>query len=118
MTSFLADEHIPAESVRLLREAGHDVVSIGDDHASLLDSSVIQLANDEERVIITCDNDFGELIYRKDIECRTGVIFLRLGRFLRAEPAEFILKYEKEVPGCFDRRFSVVSRQRLRQRDL
>lgn len=116
MTAFLADEHISVDSVRLLREAGHDVVSVGDDYPSLLDSSILQLANDEGRIIITCDSDFGELIYRRELECRTGVIFLRLEKFFKTEPAELILHYEQDAPGCFEGKFSVVKRQRLRQR--
>ncbi len=118
MTAFLADEHISADSVRLLREAGHDVVSVGDDYPSLLDSSILKLANDEGRIIITCDSDFGELIYRKELECRTGVIFFRLGKYSRTEPAELILHYEMKHPGCFERQFSVVRRHRFRQKKL
>lgn len=43
----------------------------------LSDGAVIELANNENRVIVTFDKDFGELIFRERLEVR-GLILLRL----------------------------------------
>ncbi|MCF6237174.1 MAG: DUF5615 family PIN-like protein [Gammaproteobacteria bacterium] len=41
---WLADENIPLTSVRLLRQAGLDVVSIGESQPGLSDHDVLELA--------------------------------------------------------------------------
>lgn len=43
----------------------------------LSDASVIDLANREERVIVTFDKDFGELIFKEGMRTE-GLILLRL----------------------------------------
>lgn len=118
MTAFVADENVPAPSIMILRSAGLDVLSIHERHPATADIEIIRLANIQERLIITCDSDFGELIYRRLSECRTGVIFLRLGDFSPREPAEFVLRYLAETTGIFNGKFSVITRKRIRQRVL
>jgi hypothetical protein len=41
MLLLLADEHIPNISIELLREAGHDVVTVGIDFQSIADIDII-----------------------------------------------------------------------------
>jgi len=93
MTAFIADEHIPAPSVETLRAAGFDVLSIREQHPAVSDIEIVRLASAQNRVIVTCDSDFGELIYLRRLECRSGVVFLRLGDFSVKEPGEYILRY-------------------------
>ena len=45
---------------RWLREQGHDVVSVYEQARASTDDVVIQMANDEGRILITNDKDFGE----------------------------------------------------------
>lgn len=44
MMRFLANENFPLPSVRLLREAGHDVVSISEETPGITDSQVLSRA--------------------------------------------------------------------------
>lgn len=118
MTAFVADEHIPAPSIRLLREAGFDVLSIREQYPGLPDADIIPVAEAEERIMITCDRDFGELIFLRKLMCASGVVYLRLGDFLPEEPAKFMLRYLAESADVFERSFSVITRERLRQRKL
>lgn len=118
MRSFVADEHIPGKSIKLLRSAGYDVLSIGEDRPSLRDIDILALANEEDRIVITCDSDFGDLVFKRGRKCTTGIIYLRLGPFKSNEPGEIILSYLAIAPDQFEGRFSVVDRTRIRQTDL
>lgn len=76
---FLLDESADYPLAPYLRELGHDATAIVHDYPrSIHDRDVLSLANAEERVLITNDRDFGELIFRQQ-RPHHGVIFFRLG---------------------------------------
>lgn len=118
MIKLIADENIPGKSVQILRDAGYDVLSISDKFPALRDVDILAMANRENRILITCDSDFGDLIFRDGLECSTGVIYLRLEAFKSNEPGDIVLSYLSVAPAHFDGRFSVVDRARLRQTEL
>ncbi len=49
--------------MRALRENGHDVVPVCEFAKRLEDSDVIDLSAREDRILITEDKDFGQLVY-------------------------------------------------------
>lgn len=61
---FLANENFPVPSIRQLREAGYDIAAVIEDNRGCDDKTVMSRAVAEERIIITFDRDYGELIYR------------------------------------------------------
>jgi predicted nuclease of predicted toxin-antitoxin system len=73
---FLADMGISPKTVRYLQSLGHDAVHL---HAEgldrLPDSSILQKARDEQRVLLTHDLDFGELIAASEASTPSIVIF-------------------------------------------
>ena len=50
-----------------LRSQGHDVFSVYDDAQGADDESILRLACSEDRIVITCDKDFGELVFRDEL---------------------------------------------------
>ena len=60
---FLANENFPLLSVRLLREAGHRVVSIIQEAPGGKDEDILKRAHTERLINLTFDRDYGELIY-------------------------------------------------------
>jgi len=60
---FLADENIPGNIVDSLRRAGHDVRWIRTDAPGCSDLDVLNLARRDQRVILTFDKDFGQLVF-------------------------------------------------------
>ena len=61
---FIVDENLPNSIANLLRTQGHDVISVRELYRGYEDKDIIQISQDEERVILTRDKDFGLLIYR------------------------------------------------------
>jgi predicted nuclease of predicted toxin-antitoxin system len=53
----LANENFPQSSVKILKDSGYDIVSVGDEFAGILDREVIDFANQEHRIILTFDRD-------------------------------------------------------------
>ena len=53
----LANENIPLATIRKLRELGHDVFAIHEQNAGISDQNVLELAHNEQRMLITFDSD-------------------------------------------------------------
>lgn len=70
-----------------LRKYGYNVLSIGEDNPSIQDNQVIDIAIKEERLILTFDKDYGELIFKKGLKPPKEVIYLRIDSFTPEEPA-------------------------------
>jgi predicted nuclease of predicted toxin-antitoxin system len=73
----LLDQDVYAATERFLRDSGHDVVTaseIGRSRAT--DWELLSLAHEQERVFVTRDRDFGELVFLKDLGA--GVIYMRV----------------------------------------
>lgn len=112
----LANENIPLASVRHLRSLGYDVAYIGDGNAGVHDEDVMALAQAEDRIIITMDRDYGELIFKKGLINPAGVIYLRLDLFDVNEPAELTHQLLNSPDITMHRNFTVVTRENIRQR--
>ena len=76
MTKLLADENVPIEAVKALKRKGVDIVSVIEFSPGLNDREVLNLANREDRILVTFDKDFGELVVREKVKVK-GLILLR-----------------------------------------
>jgi predicted nuclease of predicted toxin-antitoxin system len=74
---FLVDESTGQSVATYLDRAGYDVVSVADIMPSARDEDILHRAVLEDRIVVTNDKDFGELIYRGGGAHR-GIILLRL----------------------------------------
>jgi predicted nuclease of predicted toxin-antitoxin system len=115
---FLANENFPLGSVRKLRTAGHDVLAIIEVEAGAKDPAVLDRAVAENRVLLTFDRDYGELIYRRNLPPPPGVIYLRLVPKTPDEAADAILSLLFIDGLDLERRYTVIERLRVRQRPL
>jgi len=101
---FLVDECCDTELVSLLRSEGHDVVYIMEFQPGALDKDVLEKAFIENRVLLTEDKNFGELIYRLK-KPAYGVILLRFEvseRYLKwPRLKQLIDKYSVKLKGFF-----------------
>ncbi|MCY7393149.1 MAG: DUF5615 family PIN-like protein [Leptolyngbyaceae cyanobacterium CAN_BIN12] len=115
---FLANENFPLPSARLLRQAGYDLASVTEDSPGIEDSEVLTRAADEQRVILTFDRDYGELIYRLRLPSPMGVIYLRFRPHTPEESAVLLLNLLQTEGLQFEGQFTVIDRDRIRQRPL
>jgi len=101
--NFLADECCAADTVAALRSGGHDVIFSVESCRGWEDHAVLAKANAEQRVLLTEDKDFGELVYGQRLIAH-GIVLLRFEgrersllmprlRWLLAEMAEHIEGY-------------------------
>ncbi|CAN5244924.1 hypothetical protein BH23GEM4_BH23GEM4_20130 [soil metagenome] len=114
----LVDENVPFPSVRQLRAAGYDVESVAELAPGMADLDVLAHAHQHQQLLLTFDRDFGELIYRRGATVPAGVLYLR---FIPATPEEpgVIIRDLLETKALSMRdRFTVVQRERIRQRPL
>ena len=74
---FMLDESAEARLGVFLASQGHDSKRVGIDFPkSIHDEQVLEFARNEQRIILTNDKDFGELIFRQKLS-HSGVIFFR-----------------------------------------
>lgn len=75
---FLLDANVEYRLAHFLASLGHDVKTIAYDYpAYLSNETVLACAVEEQRILITNDRDFGELIFRQHLP-HTGMILSRL----------------------------------------
>ena len=87
---WLIDECVDAALVVQLRESGHDVIYMTDVAPRATDAEVMSRANRENRLLLTEDKDFGDLVFRQ-AKTVPGVVLLRI------ESA----RLSHKVPGCW-----------------
>ncbi len=71
----LADSNIVALAVRAMRDAGHDVVYVGERARDPGDEALLAEAAVDKRIFVTKDHDIGVLVHR-DRHSHCGVVLL------------------------------------------
>jgi predicted nuclease of predicted toxin-antitoxin system len=110
---FLADESCDFRVVRALRAAGHDVVSIIERSPGADDLRVVDMALQEQRILITEDRDFGQLFYAT-ARPGPGVILLRFPSGHRASLPSVVTEVVAEHADKLQDRFLVLEPGRAR----
>jgi len=112
---FLLDEGLPLRLAIFLKEQGHDVTTVGKTYPhALSDRAVLTAAQQEHRVLLTNDKDFGELIFRDHLP-HAGVILFRVGYLPITERITLIKRVLTEHTDDL-RHFVVVTKSRVRVR--
>lgn len=100
----LADENIGLEVVAFLRARGIDIDSITEISPGISDAAVLVKAVEEDRILLTSDTDFGELVYHVGQE-HSGVILLRLDDERNVNKirvlTDLLDKYADDLAGSF-----------------
>jgi len=75
---FLADMGISQSTVRVLRDRGHEVISLREQELGRMsDVTILDKARAEECIVLTFDLDFGDLL-ATNIESLPSVVIFRL----------------------------------------
>ena len=113
---FLANENFPSASVAMLRTAGQDILHVAEECPGESDANILELARSQDRIVVTFDRDYGELIFKLKRPRPAGIIYLRFDPLWPTEAGEILADLIGVVP--LEGRFTVVERNRLRQRPL
>lgn len=99
---FLADVNIAQSVIRFLRDLNHDVLDAKKEYLQALDTEIIKTAQKENRIILTRDKDFEDLIQLPKFKAAAIVFRLRdqkpdniilyLDKLLKEEFEETIIK--------------------------
>ena len=112
---FLADEGIDRSIVDCLRGQGHHVFYVVEEIRSLDDDILLDIAAEENRILITRDKDFGELVFRLQ-KAHAGVILIRLEGYTTTERADMVCKLVKLYAEQLSNNFSVIQKGVIRIR--
>jgi predicted nuclease of predicted toxin-antitoxin system len=74
---FLVDESTGAAVVEYLRACGYDVLAVAEIMFQADDPDILTRAVQEQRILLTNDKDFGDLVFRSG-RAHYGVVLLRL----------------------------------------
>ena len=75
--AFLVDMGVSNRLESFLADQGYDVKAVRSLDPRMPDLEIIRLAGAEQRMVITMDKDFGELVHRSG-EAHRGVLLLRM----------------------------------------
>ena len=113
--TLLADEGVDKPIVDLLRSSGFDVNYILETHRGSDDEKVLQIANEEGRILLTQDKNFGELVYRLQ-KVHQGIILIRLGTSPAFEKAILVTNVLLEYREKLTMAFTVIQSNAIRIR--
>ena len=114
---YLANENFPAGIVQWLSSQGEDVVHAAQTLAGESDTVILQTALAQDRVLLTFDHDFGDLVFRQQQPPAPGIVLFRLHQL---PPDIMIASLESFFAGKPTLRgyFTVVSPGQYRQTAL
>jgi predicted nuclease of predicted toxin-antitoxin system len=117
---FLIDNALSFQLAERLAEAGHDAVHLRDYNLQTApDTVVFKLADDEERILVSADTDFGTLLANRRKSSPSVILFRRLDSY---RPGYLLSLLVQSLPaveedlskGCL----LVIEKNRLRIRHL
>ncbi len=113
----LADECCPRAVVEAMRESGIDVRYAAETDARSADTDLLSLANDEQRIVVTEDFDFGDLLFRDHLPA-IGAIILFLPDLGPDDRAKRLLTVLGSADLDFCGKLTIIEKRRVRQRAL
>jgi predicted nuclease of predicted toxin-antitoxin system len=117
MPRFLIDESCGKKLYIFLKENKIDVLFVGDLFHGIEDKFILEFAEKEDRILITDDKDFGELIFRLG-KPTAGVIFLRLKNNFVENRQKYIIEIIKKFNKNLKNHFIIVTESKVRIKKL
>lgn len=111
---YLANENFPAAIVRALRAQGDDVLNAAETLMAAPDETVIRAAVEQDRVLLTFDRDFAELVFRHQTPSVPGIVLFRLSELSPEGLLAYLRAFFESKP-TFRGFFTVASPGHVRQ---
>lgn len=117
MFRFIADESVSKNTIRMLKDLGHNIVNVYETELNGADDvEIINYAITNNRIVLTLDKDFAELYYFASEE-KFGVILIRTKPQTVEIVNEIINNFLKErIPDDIDiyKTLIVLTRKKVR----
>jgi len=110
---FLADESLEYSIVLSLRKSGYGVASIAEDYPAIKDKEILKIAIEEDRVLITNDKDFGDLVFFNKLSHK-GVILLRHRSENTKTKGKSLESFLKNYSRKISNKFIVIDESKIR----
>lgn len=117
MLNILADENFSLDAVEALRDAGYDVTWIRSISPGINDETVLALAEEERRILVTFDKDFGELAFKYGVSASCGIVLFRVSASSSQDVVDKVIS-ALTSRSDWQGHFSVVDDRRIRMRKL
>jgi len=114
---FVADENFPRPALEALRNAGWDIFSVAEECPGISDEEVAARCSESQRILLTLDKDFGELVFQRGLSAGSGVVLFRHFSESPEEAADVALALMKTQPDL-NGTFCVITRDRIRVRPM
>jgi predicted nuclease of predicted toxin-antitoxin system len=112
---FLIDVGVGTGIEKYLREEGYDTKTVRDIDPRMEDEEIIRTAVSEDRMVVTMDKDFGELVYHFSMK-HCGVLLLRLEDATGTEKLQVVRHIVENYFSQIRNGFCVFQNGRLRIR--
>ncbi|MDQ6787673.1 MAG: DUF5615 family PIN-like protein [Acidobacteriota bacterium] len=110
---FLVDECTGSKVAEWLRGENHEVFSVFDEARGITDDEILAKAFGKNRILITNDKDFGEMIFRERRK-HHGVIFMRLNDERAINKIEVLRRLFESHADKLSEQFVVVTETKVR----
>ncbi len=110
---FLADESCDFAVVRALRGETHEVLAVAEAARGAKDPQVVRMAQEQGRVLLTEDKDFGWYVYAAG-EGGLGVVLIRFPAGARSLLGNAVVEAVRSLGERLLRSFTVVEPGRVR----
>ncbi len=114
---FLIDESVEKPIVDWLRDRKYDVEYVAESSSGITDEEVIRIANNESRILITNDKDFGELIFRQG-KITQGILLIRAVNEESSNKLRLLKEVLKKAKNKLEGSFIVVNETGIRIRKI
>jgi predicted nuclease of predicted toxin-antitoxin system len=116
---FLIDECLPAAMAELLRAAGHDCAHVYElGLGGQPDEQIMAVADRENRILVSADTDFGELLANAPVLAPSVILLRRTDKQARSLAAVILANLEQVTDDLVAGALIVTSDTRIRARRL
>jgi len=113
---FLVDVGVSKKVEEWLLRNGYDIKAVRDINPKMEDDKILSISVSENRMVITMDKDFGELVYNSGLP-HSGVLLLRLEDSKADEKVKTVKKILTEYSDRLLNNFCVFRNGRFRIRE-
>lgn len=117
MLRFLVDNSSGRKLANSLKDKNYDVIYAGNVLPEANDEEILKRAEEENRILITNDKDFGELIFRYG-KPSSGVVLLRLKIDFPDHRVRVLLSLIDKLHIKLRNKFIVASEDKIRIKEL